>query len=63
MHTRATSKSPWDIVTHELGTRRRVGISPIHYDENVRYVLEDISLQLGRIADALEGKTKGKTND
>lgn len=30
------------------------------YDKNVRYVLEDIAIQLGRIADALEGD---KTND
>lgn len=54
MHTRATSKSPWETASHKLGRRRREGMNPIHYDENVRYVLEDIAIQLGRIADALE---------
>jgi hypothetical protein len=33
-------------------------MSPAQYDHNVRYVLEDIALQLARIADVLEGKKK-----
>ncbi len=48
------SKSPWEIVSHKLGLRRTSLSNSIYYDPNVRYVLEDIAIQLGRIADALE---------
>lgn len=53
----ARTRSPWQTYVHKLGKRREGfygGIS--YYDTNVRYVLEDIAVQLGRIADALEGK-------
>lgn len=57
MSVPATSKSPWFNYIHRLGRRSQSNIPGIrYYDSNVRYALEDIALQLGRIADALEGK-------
>lgn len=55
------NKSLWYTSEHKLGRRRErdatLGIR--QYDDNVRYVLEDIAIQLNRIADALEGKKNG----
>lgn len=50
------TRSPWAIVSHVLGKRYVGEFVARPFDTNVRFVLEDIAIQLGRIADAMEGK-------
>ena len=51
------SKPNWEEYKHRLFSRYVGDFHSHQYDKNVRYVLEDIAIQLGRIADALEGNT------
>lgn len=47
------TRSPWEATTHIFGRRKRIP-SNSNYDENVCHVLEDMVIQLKRIADSLE---------
>lgn len=57
MSVPSRNRSPYQYVKHILGQRYVGDYSSPHYDKNVRYALEDIAVHLGRIADALEGKS------
>lgn len=60
---RSELRSPWEPTSHKLGTRYVGEFNPAYYDKNVRYVLEDIAVQLARIADALEDKRELENNN
>lgn len=58
-------RQPWDHMyrtKHELGMRDFSSYGHDGYDPNIRYVLEDILIQLTRIADAISSTTETKVD-